>query len=290
MQKIAMLERISFKDIFFIIMASLITAVSIQFIIVPMQLLTGGLSGIAIILHFIFSYPIWLWYVILNIPVFIAGYRLVSTRFALYSFIGMISLSFFLALLEPLPSGLYLDDILLSALLGGIGNGTGVGLALRYRGSTGGMDIIAAILHKKHGISFSATIFICNVLVIMVGAVGTSIELALYSAITIFVSSKIVDKVTSGFLARKTVIIISKNYEAIAKAILHNMHRGCTFLSGSGAYTGRPENIIMVTTSTTQIPRLKELVFALDPSAFLTIMDAVEVYGRGFKPWDKDDV
>lgn len=290
MQKPAMLERISFKDIFLIIIASLITAVSIHFIIVPVQLLTGGLSGLAIILHFVFSYPIWLWYALLNIPVFIAGYRLVSKRFALYSFIGMASLSLFLALLEPFQIGPWLDDILLSSVLGGIVNGAGVGLALVRRGSTGGLDIISAVLHKKWGVSFGSTIFASNALVVMAAAVGGSIELALYSAISIFISSKVVDAATSGLIARKTVIIISKEHHAIAHAILYNLNRGCTFLNGEGAYTGKDVAIIMVTTGTTQIPRLKELVFTLDSSAFITIINAVEVYGQGFKPWDKDDI
>ncbi len=290
MPKLLALERISFKDIAGIIVASFIIAVAIQFVIVPARLLTGGLSGIAIILHFITAYPIWWWYIGLNIPVFIAGYKLASRRFTLYSFIGMMSLSGFLALLSPLDIELAVDDILLSALLGGTLNGLGVGLALVNRGSTGGLDIIAGIVHRIWGVNFGTTIFVTNGVVLAAALITSNIELTLYSALTMFVSSKMVDSVTSGFIAKKTVIIVSKKSDDIAHAILHRMHRGCTFLTGKGAYTGQIEDIIMVTTGKTQIPRLKELIFHLDPHAFITITDTVEVYGRGFKPWDKDDV
>lgn len=290
MPKLLALERISFKDIIGIIFASLIIAIGIHFVVVPARLLTGGLSGVAIILHFVVSYPIWLWYMGLNIPVFIAGYKLASRRFTLYSFIGMISLSGFLALLEPIHMKLAVDDILLSALLGGTLNGVGVGLALMYRGSTGGLDIIAGIAHRLWGVNFGTTIFVTNVLVLAAALITSNIELTLYSALTMFVSSKMIDSVTSGFISKKTVIIVSKKSNDIADAILHRMHRGCTILSGKGAYTGQAEDIIMVTTGKTQVPRLKELIFHLDPQAFITITDAVEVYGRGFKPWDTEDV
>jgi uncharacterized membrane-anchored protein YitT (DUF2179 family) len=253
-------------------------------------LLTGGLSGIAIILHFITDYPIWLWYIALNIPVFIAGYKLASRRFTVYSFVGMMSVSGFLALLSPLNIQLPVNDILLSALLGGTLNGVGVGLALIYRGSTGGLDIIAGIFHRLWGINFGTTIFITNVLVLGAALLTSNLYLTLYSALTMFVSSKMIDSVTSGFISKKTVLIVSKKSDDIANAILHRMHRGCTLLSGKGAYTGQAENIIMVTTGKTQVPHLKELIFSLDPQAFITITDTVEVYGRGFKPWDTEDV
>ncbi len=285
-----LLEKISFKDIAGIIMGSLITAVAIQFVIVPAHLLTGGLAGVAIILHFVTSYPIWLWYIGLNIPVFIAGYKLASWRFTLYSFIGMMSLSGFLALLSPLNLQLPMDDILLSALLGGTLNGLGVGIALLNRGSTGGLDIIAGITHRIWGISFGSTIFVTNGLVLAAALIFSNLELTLYTAITMFISAKMLDSVTSGFISKKTVTIISGQSNDIAQAILHQMHRGCTLLSGKGAYTGDAENIIMVTTGKTQVPRLKELIFQIDPQAFITITDTVEVYGRGFQPWDEDDV
>jgi len=290
MPKLKALETISLKDIGGIIFAALIIATGIQFVIVPAHLLTGGITGIAIILHFISSYPIWAWYIALNIPIFIAGCKLASRRFTLYSFIGMLSISGFLALLEPLEIHLAVDDILLSALLGGTLNGIGVGLALLFRGSSGGIDIIAGIAHRIWGVNFGTTIFVTNAIVLMAALITSSLELTLYTALTMFISSKMVDSVTSGFIAKKTFIVVSRKSADIAQAIIHRMHRGCTYLSGKGAYTEEAENIIMVTTGKSQVPQLKELIFHIDPQAFITITDTVEVYGRGFKPWDKDDV
>jgi uncharacterized membrane-anchored protein YitT (DUF2179 family) len=289
MSKIIALEKISIKDIAGIAFGSLLVAAAIEFILTPVHLLTGGLSGLAIILHFVTSYPIWLWYMGLNIPIFIAGYKLVSMRFALYSFIGTISLTGFLALLAQFNINLGITDPLLAAVFGGSLSGLGVGLALMFKGSTGGLDIIAGIVHRLWGVKFGTTIFITNGIVLTAALITSNIELTLFSAITMFASARMVNNVTSGFRTKKTVIIVSKKYEDIADAILHQMHRGCTFLVGKGAYTGQAENVIMVTTGKSQIPSLKEIIFELDPRAFLTITDTVEVYGRGFKPWDKDE-
>lgn len=289
MSKIAALEKTSLKDIAGISLGSLMTAAAIQFIIAPAHLVTGGLSGIAIALHFTTSYPIWLWYIGLNIPIFIAGYKLVSMRFALYSFVGTISLTLFLGLLAPLSINPGINDHLLAAIFGGALSGCGVGTALMFRGSTGGLDIIAGIVHRLWGVNFGTTLFVTNGIVLLTALVTSNIELTLYSAITMFASATMVNYVTSGFQKKKTVIIVSKKPEAITEAILHGMHRGCTYLLGKGAYTGQDENIIMVTTGKSEIPRLKELIFQRDSQAFLTITDTVEVYGGGFRPWDEAD-
>ena len=276
-------EKISFKDIAGVIAGSLIISCGIQFVIVPARILTGGITGLAIILHFLTVYPLWVWYIGLNIPVFIAGYKLVSKRFALYSVIGMLSISGFLALIDTINVSLGLNDILLSALLGGTINGLGVGLTMVYRGSSGGLDILAAIVNRFWGVSLGTTIFICNCFILAVLLITSNLELTLYSAIGMFVSSKMVNAVNTGVDAKKTVMIVSNKSEEIAAAVMNNMHRGCTFLSGRGAYTGRSEDIIVVTTGKIQLPRLKEIIFHIDPNAFMTINDTVEVYGKGFK-------
>jgi uncharacterized membrane-anchored protein YitT (DUF2179 family) len=289
MSKLAALEKVSLKDIAGISLGSLMTAAAIQFIIAPAHLVTGGLSGIAIALHFTTSYPIWLWYIGLNIPIFIAGYKLVSMRFALYSFVGTISLTLFLGLLAPLNIHLGINDHLLAAIFGGALSGCGVGTALVFKGSTGGLDIVAGIVHRLWGVNFGTTLFTTNVIVLLTALVTSNIELTLYSAITMFASATMVNYVTSGCKKKKTVIIVSQEPEAIADTILHGMHRGCTYLLGKGAYTGQDENIIMVTAGKSEIPRLKELIFRRDSKAFLTITDTVEVYGGGFQPWDEAD-
>jgi uncharacterized membrane-anchored protein YitT (DUF2179 family) len=274
-------ERIAVKDIAGILIGAFIIATSIQSVLVPAHLLTGGLSGIAIIIHFFTNLDIWVGYVLLNIPVFIAGYRFISRRFAFYSLIGIFALTFFLGMARNW--NFQIDDVLLAAILGGVLNGIGTGINLRCHGSTGGLDIIAAIVKRYWGYSFGVISLTFNLLIIGVFAAGSGIELALLTAISMFIGSKVIDWVESGPSISKTVMIISQYSEDIAHAILENMHRGCTIIEGKGAYTGEQKNILMVTVGKTQLPKLKEIVFQLDPHAFITINESIEVYGQGFK-------
>jgi uncharacterized membrane-anchored protein YitT (DUF2179 family) len=274
-------ERISIKDIAGILIGAFILAVSIQAIIVPAHLLTGGVTGIAIIVHFLTGLDVGIGYVLLNVPIFIAGYRFVSRRFALYSLLGILALTFFLSITKNL--NFHIDDVLLASILGGVLGGIGTGINLRSKGSTGGLDIIAAIIKRRWGYSFGVTSLAFNLVIIGVFTVSSGIELALFTAISMFVNSKVIDSVESGLSISKTVMIISRSYDDIAHAILEDMHRGCTIIDGRGAYTGEEKSILMVTVGKTQLPRLKEIVFEIDPNAFITINESIEVYGQGFK-------
>lgn len=280
------LERVRAVDIIAIIIGSLILALGIQAILVPSRMLTGGLAGIAIILSYLTHWDVGLWYALLNIPIFAAGYRLVSRRFAGYSLLGAASLSFFLALLKniqyPLP------DPLLAAVFGGAVVGLGSGIIFRYKGSTGGIDIISVIARRMWGVNLGLTSFVSNLLVISLSLFSTSISLTLYSTIAIFVSSLVMDNVVSGLQLTHTAMIITGKPEQISRVILDNLNRGCTLIEGKGAYTGEVRPIIVATMPQTQLPRLREVVFQIDPRAFIIINESIEVYGRGFKTSSSD--
>jgi uncharacterized membrane-anchored protein YitT (DUF2179 family) len=273
-------EKFSITDIVGIIAGSLIVAVGIQGVLVPAHLLTGGVSGVAMILQYVFGVDIWLWLLVFNIPIFIAGYRFVSSRFVIYSLLGTGFLTLFLALLKPLNFGI--DDALLSALAGGVITGIGTGIVLHCKASTGGTDIIAVIVRRYWGYNFGQTFMVINLSIISLFLFISSLELALYSAISIFVSSRMVDIVVAGPHVGRTAFIISHQSEEISRAIINILHRGCTSLSGQGAYSGETRQIIMVTLGKTQIPRLKEIVFEIDRQAFIIINETIEVYGKGF--------
>ncbi len=276
-------ETISFKDILGILLGSFIIALSIQLVLVPVHMLTGGVSGISIILKFLTGVDIWIWYICLNIPIFIVGYKFISKRFALYSLIGILALSFFLGITQGRQIDLGLDNLLLAAVLGGILSGLGTGLTLRSKGSTGGLDIVAVIISNYWGFNFGNIFFYVNLVILGVFLFVSNIELTLFSAISIFVSGKVVDSVQLGSNVGKSALIISAQCSVIAEEILSNLHRGCTYLVGRGAFTGESRDIIMVIVSRTQLPRLKEIVFQIDPHAFITISETTEVYGKGFK-------
>lgn len=274
-------ERISLKDIAGILLGSFIMAIAIQAVLVPAHLLTSGVSGIAMILYFFTGLKVWVWYVILNIPIFIAGYRYISRRFAFYSLVGFLALTFFLGLTQNL--NFHIDDVLLTSILGGVLSGLGTGINLRSKGSTGGLDIISAILKRYWGYSFGATSLAFNLVIIAIFTVSSGLELALFTAISIFVAARVLDTVEAGPSISKTALIVSKNYDDIAQTILEHMHRGCTMMDGRGAYTGEQNKILMVTIGKNQLPRLKEIVFGIDPNAFMSINESIEVYGQGFK-------
>lgn len=277
-------ERIAARDIAGIIIGSILAAAGIQGVLLPARLLTGGITGIAIMLRLVTEIDIWFWYIILNIPIFVAGYRFVSRRFALYSLLGTITLTIFLGIFKGM--NFHIEDVLLSTIFGGAINGIGAGIVFRSKGSSGGTDIIAVLIRRQWGYNLGQTSFVTNLSVIILFAFVSGIELALYSAISIYVYSRIVDVVTSGPQVTRTAMIISGNYHVIADAILHNLQRGCTYLDATGAYSGEEKTIVLVTVGQTQLPRLKEIVFHFDPQAFITVNETKEVYGQGFQKAD----
>lgn len=279
-------EEIRWQDILGILTGSFITVIAIKWILIPANLLTGGVTGLAIILKYITNIDLWIWYALLNVPLLIAGYKLVSKRFILYSLIATVFQTVLLAVLMPVD--IKVDDLLLSAILGGVVNGIGIGIIFHFRGSSGGIDIVAIIVRRFWGINIGSTIFIGNIIVLGLSLIAFNIELALFSAIAIFVSSKTIDTVEAGPSVARTAMIISNRAEDIAAGIMNYIHRGCTFIPATGAYSGDDRKIILITLSRTQIPRLKELVFQLDPSAFMTITEAIETYGKGFKSCEDD--
>lgn len=274
-------ERISGKDMVGIIVGSILAAVGIQGVLLPARLLTGGITGVAIILRLVTQIDIWIWYILLNIPIFIAGYRFVSRRFALYSLLGTMTLTISLGVFKGL--NFHVDDILLSAIFGGVINGIGAGIVFRSKGSSGGVDIVAVLIRRRWGYNLGQTSFLTNLGVIAFFIFFSGVEMALYSAISIYVYSHVVDVATSGPQVTRTAMIISNQYHEIADAILHNLHRGCTYLAATGAYSGEGKMIILVTVGQTQLPRLKEIVFHFDSQAFITINETKEAYGHGFQ-------
>jgi len=276
-------ERISYKDILGILLGALIIAVAIQLVLVPVHMTTGGASGISIILNFMTGIDIWIFYIALNIPIFVVSYKFISKRFSFYSLIGMSALTFFLRIFKNVQFDLGLDNLLLAAILGGVLTGLGTGIALRSKGSSGGLHIIAVLINNLWGYSFGSVIFLINLSILSVLLITSNLELTLFNAISFFISGQVVDKVQMGANMSKSTLIISKKCDEIAAEILDNMHRGCTYLSGRGAYTGENRDIIMVIVNSTQLPHLKEIVFQIDPDAFITISEATEVFGSGFK-------
>ena len=275
-------EDVSLKDILLILLGSALGPFALQAFLTPNGLLTGGVVGVAVLLQFVTHIDSWVWYTLINIPIFIAGYRFVSPRFFMYSLLGSGSFAVVLGFLNHMQGFWVGENILMNAVIGGILSGTACGIILKAKGSGGGMDIIAVILRQKWGFQLGEVMLAVNIVIVIASACITSAEIAFYSGIAIFVSSKMIDRVMMGFGGSKTVMVISSCPEDISHAVLLDMHRGCTFLSGEGAYTHASRPVLLVSIYRSQLPLLKEVVFKMDPNAFVIVYESNEIYGRGF--------
>jgi len=267
-----------FWNLVLISLGSALCSVAINGILIPQQFYGAGFTGVALIIHYMFSsLPVAVLYLILNVPVFALGWMYVGRRFFLYSIAGMF---IFTGTLVWIHISLPVHDKMLSAILAGIIVGVGSGIILRSLGSAGGLDILSVIFLKRFSIRLGSTILAFNSLVLVAGAVLFSLEGALYTLIYIFVSSYMVNLVVMGLSQRKAVYIISPLWEEISHEVMDKIQRGVTIIKGQGGYTGRDEKILYTVISFRELPQLKQLIRGVDPNAFVVVTDTLEVMGR----------
>ncbi len=266
-----------------IFIANLLCAVAYNGFFIPNQLLSGGVGGIAIMIHYLTDLPTGVVMLVVNIPIFIIGARLIDKEFAIFSFLSMSSISLLLGLTDGIHHYIQINDILLEAIFGGLLNGLGMGIMFRNRASQGGMDIIAAIFKKKFNINIGTVLMGVNILIVGSSSLLFGIRPAMYTIIALYIAYQVVDKIQCGLETKKTVVIISDRPKELADAIINKLNRGATFLKGEGAYSRNNKNIIYCTITSTQVCKLKEIADEVDPNAFITINDTEEVKGRGFK-------
>lgn len=271
------------KSSFVILFGTFIMAVGINAFIIPHNLLAGGVSGIAIILQYLTKIPTGVFVLLLNIPIFIFGIKEIDRRFAFVSIVGMVSLSFFLVITEPLSETTWIKDILASSIYGGIFLGFSAGLIFRFRASTGGTDIVSVIIKKRFEIGISSISFVMNVVIVLVGATIDSYTLAIYTLISMFISTVVMNKIIIGLDTKKLVLIVTDHYEDLSNALMERVRRGVTFLEGEGGYSRRKQKVIYCVISTRQLSVVKNVVGDIDPEAFMTVMDTAEIHGSGFK-------
>jgi uncharacterized membrane-anchored protein YitT (DUF2179 family) len=265
-------------NLFLMSVGSIICAIAVNTILVPLQFFGAGFTGVALLIHYLIpETSVALVYFLLNIPVYSLGWMYVGRRFFLYSIIGMI---FFSTALECIHFSLTVHDKVLAAMLAGIIMGAGSGIILRSLGSAGGLDILSVIFLRLFSIRLGTTILGFNVAVLVAGALLFSLERALYTLIYIFINANVVDLVVTGLSQRKAVLIISPQWEKISKVIMENIHRGVTILNGRGAYTGTVENILYTVITFRELSQLKKSVRDIDPHAMVVVSDTLEVMGR----------
>lgn len=258
-----------------------IASASINLFLVPSHLLTGGATGIAIIVYYLTGLPIGLQTLLYNIPILIASWKTMGREYTIDVVIGTVIFSVALDLLKFLNVYAPLSDSMLSAIFGGVFNGIGYGIVFRMNGSTGGFDVIGAIVKKYWSLSMGGAIFAFNCIIMCIAAFLFGIAPAMFTLICMFVNATVTDRVVAGFNHRKAVLIVSDQAQAIAKSIME-FGRGVTFLHGQGAFTGKERNVVFVAVKLTQLSKIKLITHTVDPHAFMIVMSANEVMGRGF--------
>ena len=273
-----------------ILAGCLIAASSINLFVVPSSLLTGGVTGIAIIFYFLTGLPIGAQTLAYNVPLLIASYKLLGKKYTIDVVIGTLMFSFALDATKFLNGMLPLDELMLASIYGGIFNGIGYGIVFRMNGSTGGFDIIGAIFKKYYSMEIGSVIFGFNCFIVAIAGVLFNVSSAMFTLICMYVTSQMTNKIIDGFNQRKAILIVSDHAKDIADGIIADIGRGVTFLNGEGAYTGDPKKIVMVVVSMTQIAKIKIIVNTVDKNAFMLILAASEVQGRGFTRPNRQNV
>ena len=271
------------------ILGSAIFAVGFAYFLMPNDLSPGGISGLALIIVELLGFgSVGTLAILINLPLFIMGGLKIGKQFFFGSLLGMLLSNTLIDLLAAF--GLPAMDPLLGVLYGGVICGLGLGLVFVSGTSTGGSDILVRLLKLKYRNVPIGQISICfdALVVILAGLVFRDLDKALYTGITVFISGKMVDAMVYRFDYSKVVLIISREYEAIAREIGIRLDRGATFLHGEGSYTHRETKVVLAAVRKQQITELKELVMEIDPGAFVIVQEAHQVLGDGFSRYSQN--
>jgi uncharacterized membrane-anchored protein YitT (DUF2179 family) len=267
-------------NLFLISAGSFIFAIGVKAVAMPQQFISGGMSGLCLL---IFYWTQWLspgiWYFIINVPIFIIGWLMISRRFFLYSIFGMLTLSW---AIDQINFTIPVHDPMLAAIAGGAILGTGAGITLHSLGSSGGNDVIAVLLNQKFNIRMGTFFFGFNLILFGFSLGILDVDRVLYSLVMSFVTAQMLDYVLTFFNQRKIVFIISDASQQIAEAINDRLKRGGTFLYGRGTYTRKQRKIVMTVLNNFELKRLEGIVFDIDPDAFVIIERTFNVLGHGF--------
>ncbi len=291
-----MLKKINWKslamDVLFILAGSICYAVAIGMFSAPNNIAPGGLTGIATLLNYIsvhwqfpFEIPIGIATIVMNVPLIIASWFVLSKSMAIRTLWGIALSSVMVDVLEPwLTQYAYTDDAMLVCIFGGAILGLGVGLILRRGGTTGGSEVISRLLEKKYPhMSVGTLILVVDAVVIAISAVVYGdIANAMYAVVFVFIGAQIIDRVVYGGRSGKMIMIISEKQPEITQAVMTKVQRGVTLLKSQGGYSGQDKNTMLVAVRRDEVFRLRQTVFAIDPDAFLMMLTTDEVRGLGF--------
>ncbi|MEX0986315.1 MAG: YitT family protein [Bacteroidales bacterium] len=284
-----------FRNYAFIVIGALFMAAGYVFFITPNKIIPGGVIGLSVIIHYategMFAWapkglPVGIMALLMNIPLVYFGIKTLGPRYGIKTILGFVLVAVFIDGLtiiwgyEPMVEG----DMLLSAIYGGVLIGFGLGLIFKSKASSGGTDILAMIISKYTSIQPGRLLIYLDTVIIMVGLlIFKDWEIPLYALIVIFLVGKVIDTTLQGPSYQKSLFIITNKYDEIRDKIIHDLNRGGTALHASGMFHGDEKKMIFVNVTRREMAILEEFIKSTDPDAFLTVINAHEIIGKGFK-------
>ena len=271
-------------DLLYTVVGTALVGFALSMFTVPNDIAPGGVSGLATALAYITPIRVSAWTLMMNIPLMIAAWRKLGPRAIFFTLIATLLLSFFIEIGDRfLPK--YCSDTLVASLMGGVVSGLGMGMLFIRGISTGGTDLLALILKKLLPNLPTGTLlmFVDATVVVIATLIFRDFDVAIYSAITIYVCSKVIDTLTQGVDYAKVIYTVSSHGEEIARALNENTDRGSTLIPAFGGYTGESKQIVMTVTRRSVVAQTLRLIRQTDPKSFSFVMDSTEVHGEGFR-------
>jgi len=253
-----------------------------SWILIPLKITTGGFNGIGMLVYYLFKVPIGLVSVLLNLPLFFISLKILGRKYSVRTLISMLVMSLTLEIAEewtPLTT-----DMLLASVFGGITIGIGIALCLRGESTTGGTDLVAKLIQTKNKyMEIGNIILIIDALIIAIASFTfENIEIALYSGISVFVMTKVIDFILDGGKYRKAIFVITDKSDEISKYIMNEVKRGVTKINAIGEYSGKNKEILLCVANQREIPKIKEEIKRIDEESFTIITTVTEAIGKGF--------
>ena len=268
------------KNLLFLTIGAIITAFALESFLVPNNIIDGGVIGISMIVSHITNLNLGLLILIINTPFIIMAFKKMGAKFVVQTVYANIILAVFLNLFHHYK---VTGDLLLSTVFGGIILGFGVGVILKHEGSLDGTEMLSLVVARRFGCSVGEFIMGINVFIYLAAGKVFSWESAMYSIMTYFIASKVIDMVMEGLNSSKSVRIISDEATAIGQALIEKLDISVTYLQGIGGYTGQDKDLIYCVISRLELPKMLDIIKEIDSNAFVSVVDVHEVYGGRFK-------
>uniref|UniRef100_A0A7C3NDE0 YitT family protein n=1 Tax=candidate division WOR-3 bacterium TaxID=2052148 RepID=A0A7C3NDE0_UNCW3 len=275
--------KINSKDILYLTLGIILCSVGYTFFLVPGKISTGGIAGISMVLHHLFKTPFGIVLIVLNIPLLIISIKMFGTLFVIRTLVSILLIGFLSDLLGYFKFLIFEGNQLLATLYGGVILGIGLGFIFKGKGSTGGSDIIGRLINRYTSISIGTSIFIVDSIVIgLTGIVFKSYELILYSYLSLYLSSKMIDLVLEGQDYAKGVFIFTNKPEKISDEIMNKLKRGVSGFEGKGMYSKENKTILYCVVARRELSILSKIIEEIDRDAFVVVENVYEVMGKGF--------